>query len=257
MASCCWQCSTPVVKQQLTILPFDKGPSHQHRSLQVLHRHWRAPNYECAAGRRVQAIASSITSPHSSSSKEAQALSSVTILSTDGSPVQFQQLWDQKNGMAVVAFLRHFGCPMCWEFAASLRDVKPKLDAAGVKLVAIGVGTPDKARILAEKLPFPKENLYADPERKAYDALGLYYGLGRTFFNPASAKVLSRLDTIRKSLKGYTPDATPDDRSSVLQQASLLIFKGTQMLYFRKDEGTGDHASLEDIQNVCCSTAVS
>ncbi|KAI5076709.1 hypothetical protein GOP47_0008774 [Adiantum capillus-veneris] len=144
-----------------------------------------------------------------------------------------------------------------WEFAASLRDAKPKFEAAGVQLIAIGVGTPDKAQILAEKLPFPKENLYADPERKAYDALGLYYGLGRTFFNPASAKVLSRLDTIQKSLKAYTLDATPEDRSSVLQQASLLIFKGTQLLYSRKDEGTGDHASLDDVLSICCSSAVS
>ena len=39
-----------------------------------------------------------------------------------------------------------------WEFAASLRDLKPQFDAAGVKLIAIGVGTPDKAQILAEKV---------------------------------------------------------------------------------------------------------
>ncbi|KAG2535534.1 hypothetical protein PVAP13_9NG121000 [Panicum virgatum] len=122
--------------------------------------------------------------------------------------------------MAVVALLRHFGCPCCWELAAVLRDTKERFDSAGVKLIAVGVGTPAKARILAERLPFPLEYLYADPERKAYDILGLYFGIGRTFFNPASVKVFSRFDSLREAVKNYTIEATPDDRAGVLQQVS-------------------------------------
>lgn len=87
---------------------------------------------------------------------------------------------------------------------------------------------------------------------QAYDVLGLYYGLGRTFFNPASVwnrlniftvwlyintpslnlvetlfnniqtKVFSRFDEIREATKNYTIQATPEDRSSVLQQ--VLFF---------------------------------
>ncbi|MQM02977.1 hypothetical protein Taro_035745, partial [Colocasia esculenta] len=101
-------------------------------------------------------------------------------------------------------------------------------------------------------LPFPLDCLYADPDRKAYDALGLYYGLGRTFFNRASAKVFSRIESLQKAMKNYTISATPDDRSSVLQQGGMFIFKGKQLLYARKDEGTGDHAALDDILNLCC-----
>jgi hypothetical protein len=33
-----------------------------------------------------------------------------------------------------------------------LKETKEKFDAAGVKLIAVGVGTPDKARILAERV---------------------------------------------------------------------------------------------------------
>ena len=75
--------------------------------------------------------------------------------------------------MVVVDLLRYFGCPCYWEFASTLKYVKPKFDSAGVKLIAIGVGTPEEARILAERLPFPLDSLYANPYRKAYDALGL------------------------------------------------------------------------------------
>jgi len=188
---------------------------------------------------------------------EADLISSINIFTASGEPVQFKDLWDQNNGMAVVALLRHFGCPCCWEFASTLKDVKPKFDSAGVKLIAIGVGTPDKARILGERLPFPMDSLYADPDRKAYNALGLYYGLGRTFFNPASAKVLTRFDSLQKALKNYTISATPEDRSSVLQQGGMFVFKGKELLYARKDEGTGDHAPLDEVLNLCCKVPVS
>eukprot|EP00249_Psilotum_nudum_P014009 c24618_g1_i1 orf=394-1170(+) len=188
----------------------------------------------------------------STASSEAAALGPITVYTVDGRPVQFQELWDQNEGMAVVAFLRHFGCIFCWEFAASLRDAKPKFDAAGAKLIAIGVGTPDKAQILAKRTAFPKDCLYADPSRKAYNSLGLYYGLSRTFFNPASAQALGRMFSIQKSLKGYTISATPDDKSSTLQQGGLYVFKGKELLYFRKDEGTGDHAPLDEVLKVCC-----
>ncbi|KAM0915596.1 hypothetical protein ACQ4PT_010756 [Festuca glaucescens] len=185
------------------------------------------------------------------------ALGGVAIFSAaTGKPVLIRDLWDQNEGMAVVALLRHFGCPCCWELALTLKETKERFDAAGVKLIAVGVGTPDKARILAERLPFPLNCLYADPERKAYDLLGLYFGLGRTFFNPASVKVFSRFDSLKEATKNYTIEATPDDRPSVLQQGGMFVFKGKELLYARKDEGTGDHAPLDDVLNICCKVPV-
>ena len=48
-----------------------------------------------------------------------------------------------------------FGCPLfllSWEFAADLKKVKDKFDAAGVKLIAVGVGSANKARMLGERV---------------------------------------------------------------------------------------------------------
>ncbi|KAF9601480.1 hypothetical protein IFM89_020247 [Coptis chinensis] len=206
------------------------------------------------------------TTTYESNEAISEILGDVGIFTAAGEPVLFKDLWDQKEGMAVVALLRHFGCPCCWEFASALKDSKSRFDSAGVKLIAVGVGTPNKARMLAERgvsesqaaclynrLPFPLDCLYCDPDRKAYDVLGLYYGFGRTFFNPASAKVLSRFNTLREAVKNYTIEATPDDRSSVLQQGGMFVFKGKQLLYSRKDEGTGDHAPLSEILDICCT----
>nr|GEV29514.1 prostamide/prostaglandin F synthase [Tanacetum cinerariifolium] len=185
-------------------------------------------------------------------------LGSVDIFTASGESVLFNDLWDQSEGIAVVALLRHFGCPCCWELASTLEESLSKFEAAGVKLIAIGIGEPKKARVFAERLSFPLDSLYTDPERKAYNLLGLYYGIGRTFFNPASAKVLtkSRFEALKKATENYTIEVTPDDRGSVLQQGGMFVFKGKELLYAWKDEGTGDHAPLDDIFSICCKTPV-
>ncbi|KAL8146480.1 hypothetical protein AgCh_004277 [Apium graveolens] len=118
----------------------------------------------------------------------ADSFDQVSIFTASGESVMLKDLLGQNEEIAVVSLLRHFGCPCCWELASALKEAKARFDSANVKLIAIGVGGPDKARILAERLPFPMDCLYADPERKAYDVLGLYHGFGRTFFNPASVK---------------------------------------------------------------------
>ncbi|XP_023903958.1 thioredoxin-like protein AAED1, chloroplastic isoform X6 [Quercus suber] len=172
-----------------------------------------------STSRRSSLVVRASTSPFSPNI--ADTLGDVNIFTAAGDPVFFKDLWDQNQGIAVVALLRHFGCPCCWELASSLKEAKPKFDAAGVKLVAIGVGTPNKARILADR-----------------------------------AKVFSRFEALQKAVKNYTVEATPDDRSSVLQQGGMFVFKGKQLLYARKDEGTGDHAPLDDIFEVCCKVPV-
>ncbi|KAL6636982.1 hypothetical protein ACP70R_024554 [Stipagrostis hirtigluma subsp. patula] len=180
------------------------------------------------------------------------ALGGVSVLAAGtGSAVPLTDLWDPTEGVAVVALLRHFGCFCCWELASILKDSMAKFDTVGAKLIAIGVGTPDKARILADRLPFPLDSLYADPERKAYDVLGLYHGLGRTLFSPASAKIYSRLDYIKKATKNYTLEGTPADLSGVLQQGGMFVFRGKELVYAWRDEGTGDHAPLDDVLSVC------
>ncbi|KAL2322873.1 hypothetical protein Fmac_027252 [Flemingia macrophylla] len=202
----------------------------------------------------------SLLSPRLSNSQYtpqiADNLADVSIFTAAGEPVRFNDLWDQNQGIAVVALLRHFGCICCWELAPALKEYKARFDSAGVKLIAVGVGSPSKARILAERLPFPMDCLYADPDRKAYNVLDLYFGLGRTFFNPASAKVFSRFAALQKAAKNYTIQATPDDISGVLQQGGMFVFRGKQLLYARKDEGTGDHAPLDDVFDVCCKAPV-
>ncbi|WVZ23015.1 hypothetical protein V8G54_001559 [Vigna mungo] len=206
----------------------------------------------------------------------AETLGDVSIFTASGEPVRFSDLWDQNQALWMPVLvtdltfshqLRHiyvivlliyalWNLVISWELASALKESKERFDSAGVKLIAVGIGSPNKARMLANRLPFPMDCLYADPDRKAYDVLNLYYGFGRTFFNPASAKVFSRFHALQKAVKNYTIEATPDDRSGVLQQGGMFVFGGKELLYARKDEGTGDHAPLDDVFNVCCKAPV-
>ncbi|RZC54742.1 hypothetical protein C5167_013606 [Papaver somniferum] len=194
----------------------------------------------------------SSSSPAGFSENIGEILGDVSIFTAAGESVMIKDLWDQEEGVAVVALLRHFGCICCWELASKLKESKSRFDSAGVKLIAVGVGTPGKARILAERLPFSMDSLYADPDRKAYDVLGLYYGFGR-IFNRASASFFLKFGALKKVWKNYTIKAIPDDKSSILQQGGIFVFKGKQLLYARKDKGISDHAPLDEILNICCT----
>lgn len=44
---------------------------------------------------------------------------------------------------------------LSWELASVLKEANPTFDSSGVKLIAVGVGTLDKAHILAEQVCFP------------------------------------------------------------------------------------------------------
>lgn len=45
-----------------------------------------------------------------------------------------------------------FALVLSWELASALKESKSRFDSAGVKLIAVGVGAPNKAQILAERV---------------------------------------------------------------------------------------------------------
>ncbi|KAF8674320.1 hypothetical protein HU200_048149 [Digitaria exilis] len=217
------------------------------------------------------------SAPIASGAPAWDALGGVSVLAAGtGDAVPLTDLWDPTEGVAVVALLRHFGCFCCWELASVLKDSIVRFDSAGAKLIAIGVGTPDKARILADRLPFPVDSLYADPERKVPIPLPdlselvecSVYCLPCTnsmencshymllMLMSLKAKIYSRLDYIKKATKNYTLEGTPTDLIGVLQQGGMFVFRGKELLYSWRDEGTGDHAPLDDVLSACRKTPV-
>lgn len=63
-------------------------------------------------------------------SNEEPSFFSLKVEGADGKEVLLSEL---TKGRTVVAFLRHFGCPLCWEFGHTLALQRPILERAGYK----------------------------------------------------------------------------------------------------------------------------
>ena len=84
------------------------------------------------------------------------------------------------TGRVIVPFLTQFADFDSWELAQRIADDLPRLEEAGVQVVAVGIGSVDAAKFFCEKTKFPIEKLYADETGGAYDALKFEPGFGRT-----------------------------------------------------------------------------
>ena len=107
------------------------------------------------------------------------------------------------------------------------RDVLPALDAAGVDLFLVSIGTPERAKDFVRVTGFPPERLFADPTSATYAALGLVKGVGQTFFSwrtPLAFKArIERpggMDDLKDVLTRWEP-WIPPRQDQALQQGAL------------------------------------
>ncbi len=94
-------------------------------------------------------------------------LGPVTLFDADGVPVELASLLDRP---LVVPLVRYYGCMPCKAFLHELEDVRADLEAAGLRVIAVG-GADYQARHLMEHgVGFP---LLLDPSHRLYAALDL------------------------------------------------------------------------------------
>jgi peroxiredoxin len=130
--------------------------------------------------------------------------------------------------------------------------VKPQLDARGVKLLLVSIGTWEKSKVFCERTGFPAEYLYVDPESATHEALGLTKGVGRTFFNIQTPLAIKKrmdegrtgdLKTVLSKWKAWNPPRM----DQALQQGGMFVFDGDQCLFSHFDQSSGDHADLQSV----------
>lgn len=137
---------------------------------------------------------------------------------------------------------------MCYHQAAVLRDNRSAIEELGYRLVVVGIGNPDGAAKFTEAVPFPGDALLLDPERSMHDSFSLKCGLGATFFNKATPEAIKKYSfaAFRDAAKNYA-FVPPPSNEAALQQGGLFVFDGHEVLYSHIDEGTADHAPIEDV----------
>ncbi|KAH9995631.1 hypothetical protein BJV74DRAFT_717881, partial [Russula compacta] len=96
------------------------------------------------------------------------------VVRENGVRVQFGELWRTQRTVAI--FIRHFWCPMCQDYLASvMREVDhAALFRSGVRLVVIGCGSYGLIRSYRQIFRLPYE-LFVDasPGQMLYRALGM------------------------------------------------------------------------------------
>lgn len=131
---------------------------------------------------------------------------------TEGNPVTLSSLW--QAGDTIITFIRHFGCPACRAMLKELELNKPQLEQAGLRVVAIGMGTPARTKAFIEEMgvSFP---IFSDPRRQSYEAYRLMKMDWREQLRPSEF-----LKTTQNILK-HGGDATTDQ--DVMQLGGTFI----------------------------------
>ena len=108
--------------------------------------------------------------------------------------------------------------------------MKPRLDAANIKLLLVSIGTPERGKDFARETGFPQENLLADPENACYDTLGFYKGAQRTFFHPATP--FSMRDRIMNGSTKDLQEVSPSFYFRPLVVGVLTRFNRSKNIFF-------------------------
>ncbi|KAK0215142.1 AhpC/TSA antioxidant enzyme-domain-containing protein [Armillaria fumosa] len=100
--------------------------------------------------------------------------SDIEVSDSTGSTVKFGTLLPaDPSEKVVVVFIRHFFCGSCRQYVEQLASVpQESLERSKTRIVIIGCGHSDAISFYKESTKFPG-NIYADPTRKLYHALGM------------------------------------------------------------------------------------
>lgn len=90
-----------------------------------------------------------------------------------GEQVRLADLWSERPLLLV--FLRHLGCPLCFDHVARIRQEYLRFQAKGIGIAAMTMGDASQALKFKESQRLPCDVL-ADPQLVAYKAYGLEKG---------------------------------------------------------------------------------
>ncbi|CAD7696283.1 unnamed protein product [Ostreobium quekettii] len=165
-------------------------------------------------------------------SSELGALSGIEVVGLQsGALTDVTSLCKQTSGSpCIMVFFTHWGDLGSWEYAQRLVKVLPKLEDAGIEIVATGLGSVSGGREFSKCTGFPLDRLYADPAGECHRALGFNPGFARDADISPYIKLLTMLagvgspGTIQEVLRGYIGDR---ESKPVYDQASPFDLLGT------------------------------
>jgi peroxiredoxin len=169
---------------------------------------------------------------------DVHALSDVELEDANGATRRMGDFWAEKP--VVLVFLRHFGCLLCREHAAQLRDRYDEITGSNGEVVAVGTGDRRYAAAFVdeEHVPFP---VLVDDDGLAAKAASVQK---LNFFK----LVLNRrgLAGMRRARRAGHRVHKAGRRVTQLG-ATFVVGPGNQVRYEHVDENSGDHAPLDKV----------
>lgn len=161
------------------------------------------------------------------------------LLTIDERVIRLSSLW--KNGVLILAFTRHFGCPQCKEMMDQLVQFKPEFAAKGLTLAIVTQGTPEMAKAFCSERA-PGILCLADKDRAAYRAFGL--GQATLWESILSLAVMKSNRRLERE-KGWKPELPPAGQDAMQMSGTFII--GTdgriRLPYYYDD--IADHPPVE------------
>jgi hypothetical protein len=155
----------------------------------------------------------------------------------------------ERGRRRLVLLLSQLGDFDSLEYAQALVTVLPRLQAAGIGVLAIGIGDEAGRRRFCAFTGFPIERLQVDPEPLLHRALGLYAGLGWPGGPWPNLLLMcagiSSPGTLAEVLRGYTGDRRAPQRiadDETIQAGPLPPIRGS---FFARAGGTGFQRPFE------------
>lgn len=164
-------------------------------------------------------------------------LAALALADDQDRPVRLGDLW--REGPVVLLFLRHFGCIFCFRRVAAAARRAADFEAAGARLVAVGVGTPEQARAF-RVLTGWKHGIVADPERKAYAAADL-----RRMGCLALLRPRLLLAALRARKEGFRQRKVAGDPWQL--GGTLVVGPGDRVVFAHRNAGPEDEAPLDAV----------
>lgn len=127
---------------------------------------------------------------------------------------------------------------MCHEQVAQLRDATADIEARGARLRIVGNGSVEFARSFAVEHQL-EEDVFTDPERSVYSALGMARNLGATF----SLGTLT--GGVRAFRRGYRQKQVQGDPWQ--QGGVVIVSQEDELLFEHINQHAGDHPRISDI----------
>lgn len=164
------------------------------------------------------------------------AIADLSVFDVDGRTVRLGALWTSR--IAVLVFVRHFGCLFCKQQIGELLPYLDRIRAAGGEVMIIGNGSVEDARAFRDeqRITLP---VFTDPSCDSYCALDMRSGVA-TVMRPSV--FLRSLRAFAGGFRQTTVAGHP------LQQGGVVVIDpgGTER-YRYISRSAGDHPSPQAI----------